>query len=207
LKRIKYFMVIFFICLSIPLGYFILRTQQSLDQEEAAELRYFADTLFYEMEKELSGLVLKEEGRAIEEYTSVSRLSALPEQSYILGYFQNNPDGSFQTPLAIDIFALSDLKNQEPENEEIIAVVSQLKDVNRVFNTRRTHTSEPYEISPPEKVLPEKEEGSTLAGRYLDFSRSKKKKDFLGQEKKRVENITADQALQLSKQEQSSFEV
>ncbi|MCK5784890.1 MAG: hypothetical protein KAH06_10600, partial [Desulfobacterales bacterium] len=180
MKRIKYFMVIFFICLSIPLGYFILRTHQSLDQEEAAELRYFADTLFYEMEKELSTLVLKEEGRTIEEYTSESGLSALPKQSYILGYFQNNPDGSFQTPLATDIFALDDLKNQEPGNEEIRAVVSQLKDVNRVFNTRRADVSEPYEISPPEKILPEKEEDFTLAGRYLDLSRSKKKKDYLG---------------------------
>jgi len=59
----------------------------------------------------------------------------------------------------------------------------------------------------PQKEIAEKEEKTSLASRYLDFSRSKKKKDYLGQEKKRVENITADQAIQLSKQEQSSFEV
>ncbi len=204
MKRIKFFMIVFFICLSVPLGYFILRTHQSLDQEEMAELRYFADTLFYEMEKELSALVLKEESRTIEEYTSVSKLSDLPEENYILGYFQNNPDGSFQTPLATDIFALSDLKNQTPKTEEIKTVVSQLKDVNRVFNTRRTEVSEPFEVSPPEKILAEKEDSFSLSGRYLDLSRSKKKKDFLGQETKRVEKITADQALQLSKQEKSS---
>jgi signal transduction histidine kinase len=199
-------MIVFFICLSIPLGYFILRTHQSLDQEEMAELRYFADTLFYEMEKELSALVLKEEGRSIEEYTSVSKLSDLPEQSYILGYFQNNPDGSFQTPLATDIFALSDLNIQTPKNEEINTVVIQLKDVNRVFNTRRTEVSEPFEVAPPEKILAEKEDSFSLSGRYLDLSRSKKQKAYLGQETKRVEKITADQALQLSKQEQTSVE-
>jgi signal transduction histidine kinase len=199
-------MIVFFICLSVPLGYFILRTHQSLDQEEMAELRYFADTLFYEMEKELSALVLKEEGRSIEEYTSVSKLSDLPEQSYILGYFQNNPDGSFQTPLATDIFALSDLNNQTPKNEEINTVVTQLKDVNRVFNTRRTEVSEPFEVAPPEKILAEKEDSFSLSGRYLDLSRSKKQKAYLGQETKRVEKITADQALQLSKQEQTSVE-
>ncbi len=207
MKRIKFFMVIFFICLSIPLGYFVLRTQQSLEQEEIAELRYFADTLFYEMEKELSDLVLKEESRNIEEYTSFSELSALPEEDYILGYFQNNPDGSFQTPLASDIISLTDIKNQKQNNKEITAVVSQLKDVNRIFNTRRADVSEPFEVSPPEKVMPEKEEEVTLASRYFDLSKSKKKRDYLGQEKKRVENITADQAIQLSKQEQVPAEL
>jgi len=211
-KRIKLFMVIFFICLCIPLGYFILRTHQSLDQEERSELRYFADTLFYEIEKELADLVLKEEGRAIEEYTEASKLSVLPDQNYILGYFQNNPDGSFQTPMAIGLLSESDVKNEEAEGEEIDLVVSQLKDVNQIFNTRRSDVTEPYDISPPEKILPqkilmEKEEETSLASRYLDFSRSKKKKDYLGQEKKRVENITADQAIGLSKQAQSSFEL
>jgi len=187
-KRIKLFMVIFFICLCIPLGYFILRTHQSLDQEERSELRYFADTLFYEIEKELADLVLKEEGRAIEEYTEASKLSVLPDQNYILGYFQNNPDGSFQTPMAIGLLSESDVKNEEAEGEEIDLVVSQLKDVNQIFNTRRSDVTEPYDISPPEKILPqkilmEKEEETSLASRYLDFSRSKKKKDYLGQEK------------------------
>jgi len=212
LKRIKFFMILFFICLCIPLGYFILRTHQSLEQEERSELRYFADTLFYEIEKELADLVLKEEGRAIEEYTEFSKLSVLPDQSFILGYFQNNPDGSFQTPMTTGLLTKSGAKNQKAENEEINSVVSQLEDANRLFNTRRADVSEPYEVSPPEKVLPQKElakkeEKSSLASRYLDFSRSKKRKDYLGQEKKRVENITADQAIQLSKQEQSSFEL
>jgi signal transduction histidine kinase len=205
-KRIKCFMIIFFICLSIPLGYFILRTHQSLEQEEAAELRFFADTLFYEMEKELSDLVLKEEGRAIEEYSSLSALSALPKEDYILGYFQNNPDGSFRTPLAPDDIALSDSKKQALENKVIVDVVSQLEEVNQAFNARRTEVPEPLEVSPPEKILPEKEEGFSLSGRYLDLSRSKQKKGYLGQETKRVENITKDQAIKLSKQDISAPE-
>ena len=205
MKRIQLFMIIFFIGLSIPLGYFIVRTHQSLDQEERAELRYFADTLFYEMEKALSDLVVREEGRSIEEYTAASKLSVLPEEPYVLGYFQNNPDGSFQTPLASNVRALSDSKMRESKNEAITGVVRQLADVNQVFNARRTNVAEPVELSPPEKGLPEKgvmekEESSSLAGRYLDLSRSKAKKEYLGQEKKRVENITADQAINISKQ-------
>jgi len=200
-------MIIFFICLSIPLGYFILRTHQSLDQEEVAELRYFADTLFYEMEKELSELVLKEEGRAIDEYTSFSDLSTVPGLNYILGYFQNNPDGSFQTPMASDLTASRDLNQKDRmKNEEITEIVNQLEEVNRVFNTRRVDVAEQFEIPPPEKVIQGKKEEFSLAGRYLDLSRSKKKKEYLGQEKKRVENITADQAIKLSKQDSVAAE-
>ena len=53
MKRLEVFILIFFISFSIPLAYFVVRTHQSLIQEEVAELRYFGDTLFYEMEKEL----------------------------------------------------------------------------------------------------------------------------------------------------------
>ena len=102
MKQLKIFIIIFCILLSIPLGYFILRTQQSLEQEEMAELRYFADTLFYEMEKELADFIQTEEARDIDEYTGFSGLSALSGKSYILGYFQNNPDGSFQTPMTLE---------------------------------------------------------------------------------------------------------
>lgn len=200
MKRIRFFMILFFVGLSIPLGYFIFRTHQSLNQEERSELRYFADTLFYEMEKELSELVQKEEGRPIEDYTTASELALLPDKNYILGYFQNNPDGSFETPLS-EGMAVKETKNRLQDAEAAEAVISRLADVNQVFNTRRIDISEPAEIPVPEKILVEKEEPFSLAGRYLDLSRSQKKKAFLGQEEKRVENITADQAQKLSKQE------
>ena len=205
MKRLRLLIVIFCVALSVPLAYLVLRTYRSLAQEEAAELRFFAETLFDEMEEELGALILKEEGRAIDEYRdnsvhsgqdsgsagiSRSPLSRPPQNTYILGYLQNNPDGSFHTPL---------IESEERELRDQTALVAQLKDVNRVFNTKRTSAPERVEAEPveiPAKV--EKEEAQSFAGKYLDLSRSKKQKVYLGQEKKRVEEITADKAYRLA---------
>lgn len=202
MKRLRLLIVIFCVALSVPLAYLVLRTYRSLEQEEAAELRFFAETLFDEMEKELSALILKEEGRAIDEYRhniiqsgqgpgsqemSPSPLSQPPRKTYILGYLQNNPDGSFHSPLV------------ESEEKAPRALVAQLEDVNRVFNKKRTSAPERVETEPveiPAKI--EKEETQSFAGKYLDLSRSRKQKVYLGQEKKRVEEITADKAYRLA---------
>ena len=112
MKRLQILILIFCVTLSVPLGYFVWRTYRGLEQEETATLSFFANTLFDEMEQALEALVQMEEARAIDEYNfymsppagrleeNRSPLSHLPAQPYILGYFQNNPDGSFQTPLA-----------------------------------------------------------------------------------------------------------
>lgn len=206
MKQLRILIIIFCIFLSIPLGYFILRTHQSLDQEEMAELRYFADTLFFEMEKELADFIEKEEGRDIDEYTDFSEISAMPKESYILGYFQNNPDGSFQTPMAFKEKPLKDMELKEAGEEDkgdfarASEVLRELEADNRIFNTKRTKVSHRIEVRPPEKIIPEPED--IFAGKYLDLSRSKKQKAFLGQEKKRVEEISARQVLNLAKQEQ-----
>ena len=114
MKRLQILLLIFCVTLSVPLGYFVWQTYRGLVQEETATLRFFASTLLDEIEQALQILVQREEGRVIDEYNfyisppgfsqgsgegSRSPLSDLPAESYILGYFQNNPDGSFQTPL------------------------------------------------------------------------------------------------------------
>ncbi len=62
--RLKLYILIFCMALSIPLAYFMLRAYHSLEQEELSELRYFSNTLFDQMEEELAVLIQKEEGRA-----------------------------------------------------------------------------------------------------------------------------------------------
>ncbi|MBW2170752.1 MAG: HAMP domain-containing histidine kinase [Deltaproteobacteria bacterium] len=205
MKRLRLFILIFCVSLSVPLAYFVLRTYRGLEQEEVAELRYFAETLFDEMEEELGSLILKEESRAIDEYRhnyipsgqisgaegiSTSPLSRPPRKTYILGYLQNNPDGSFHTPL---------VESEERVPQDQIPLVAQLKDVNELFNTKRTLVPESVEAEPTElPVEVEKEEAQGFAGKYLDLSRSKKQKVYLGQEEKRVEEITADKAYRLA---------
>lgn len=205
MKRLRLFILIFCVSLSVPLAYFVLRTYRGLEQEEVAELRYFSETLFDEMEEELGTLILKEESRAIDEYShnyipsgrvpdpeeaSRSPLSRSPRKTYILGYLQNNPDGTFHTPL---------VESDERIPQDQLPIVAQLKDVNEVFNTKKSLTPERVEAEPaevPAKV--EKEEAQSFAGKYLDLSRSKKQKVYLGQEEKRVEEITADKAYRLA---------
>jgi signal transduction histidine kinase len=207
-KRLKILILIFCLALSIPLGYFVLRTYWSLQQEEIAELRYFAVTLFDQLEEEPASVVLQEEGRPIDQYkfnymppdqipgskgVSRSPLSRLPKQSYILGYLQNNPDGSFQTPL---------VESNESIPPERVGVVTKLEKVNKTFNLKRTTVPESVEAKPAEMLAKrESEEVSTFAGKYLDLSQSKKQRAYLGRAEKRVEQITPGQALNLAQRD------
>jgi len=206
-KKLKILILIFCVALSIPLGYFVLRTYWSLEQEEISELRYFAVTLFDQMEEELASFVLEEEARPVDQYRyyyapsqeiSVpvpSPLSRPPTKPYILGYLQNDPDGSFQTPLV-----KSD-KEIPPERTELVA---QLSEANRIFNQKRTTAVESEEAKTDEILAKrEREQVSTFADKYLDLSRSKKSsRAYLGQEKSRVEEITPGQAVNLARRDQ-----
>lgn len=212
MKRLKLLILIFFVALSIPLAYFVLRTYRGLEQEEVATLRYFADTLFDEMERSLAVVVQREEARAIDEYnynyfpssqpqgTKVERrspLSGFPQEEYILGYFQNNPDGSFQTPL---------VKDGERIPLDRVALVNQLKDINKVFNQKRvTVTDTPKPLPERRMVKTAVKRTKGFAERYLDLSRYQQRKSYLGQEEKRLEEITAGQASHMTQQEQAAM--
>jgi len=205
-KKLKILILIFCVALSIPLGYFVLRTYRSLEQEEISEFRYFAVTLFDQMEEELASFVLEEEARPVDQYryyyapsqeisTPVpSPLSQPPKEPYILGYFQNDPDGSFQTPL---------VKSDEALPAERNELVSQLHEANKIFNRKRTTVLEAAEAKSAEVLVKrEREQASTFAGKYLDLSRSQRSpKASLGQEKSRVEEITPGQAINLARKD------
>ena len=209
MKRLKLLIIIFSVCLSVPLAFFVLQTYKGLQQEEEATLRYFAEALFDEMEQSLAALVQREEGRAIDEYNYLmspddrskganerffSPLSKLPQDSFILGYFQNNPDGSFQTPI---------VESGKAVQADRRLLVDQLENANLTFNQKRVTASD--KIKPaPSKALAEtkKQRRDGFADKYLDTSRAQKPKAFLGQKEKRVEKITVGQALNIAKQEQ-----
>ena len=205
MKRLLILILIFCVTLSVPLGYFVWRTYRGLKQEETATLSFFADTLLDEIEQALEALVQMEEARAIDEYNFYmspaggrhkekrSPLSHLPAQPYILGYFQNNPDGSFQTPMA--------------QAGESVAVdhkdaIAQLENANRLLNRKRTSATDKI-IAPParEPAEAEKKQQSRFAQKYLDLTRSQKPKARLGQKEKRFEEVTVAQAENLARQE------
>ncbi|MGD8666109.1 MAG: HAMP domain-containing sensor histidine kinase [Desulfobacterales bacterium] len=208
MKRLKRLILIFCAALSIPLGYFVWQTYRGLAQEEVATLRFFANTLLDEIEQTLQTLVQREEARVIDEYNFLisvpggdreqsdarrSPLSRLPAENYILGYFQNNPDGSFQTPLA---------PAGQPADADYADTVAQLEGANLKFNRIRTAVTDTIAPAPQREALSaEQKKEDVFAERYLDLTRSKEPKAVLGQKEKRFEKITVAQAKNVARQE------
>ncbi len=199
MKRLKFFILIFCLALSIPLAYFMLRAYHSIEQEEISELRYFANTLFDQMEEGLAVIVQQEEGRAVDDYTyssgkPSSSLSQPPSETFILGYLQNNPDGTFQSPMFKDM-------NKTPAKFRELS--SQLKNVNNVFNLKRTTDTEKKKTKQVETAsVSTFKKSRNIADKYLDASRSRKKRFYLGRQEKRVEQIPANQVLNVSPKDQ-----
>ncbi|MFZ1983109.1 MAG: HAMP domain-containing sensor histidine kinase [Desulfatitalea sp.] len=204
MKRLKIYLLFFCLALSLPLSYVIWRTYAGVAQEERSQLRFFAETLFDEMEQELGELVRREESRAVDEYrhtlaeaddrAQTSPLAALPKESFILGYLQNNPDGSPQTPL------LEDLKRVPPQYQ---ARVESLQEANQVFNQKKYALPASAEPAGPAPVVAQQvaKEPKSFADRYLAPSESKVAKKAFGQKSVRVEEITSRQAANLAQDE------
>ncbi|MBU1611319.1 MAG: hypothetical protein KKC99_05695, partial [Proteobacteria bacterium] len=184
MNRLKLYILFFTLALAIPLGYFVVRSFTGMVQEEEAELRYFAEELFGRMEEELILFIEQEEGRSIDEYNYLSRsvngispLALAPEQSYVVGYFQNNPDGSIQTPLT---------PKGTPVHPAKAALMDRLKTLNAEFNAKRSAVTESpdfaspaeLEASPPPEFRP-----PVFAERYLERSTRSTKRAPIVQEK------------------------
>lgn len=209
MRRLKRFMLLFCLVLSVPTAFLLLHTHRSLEQEEKSELRYFANSLFDRMEEELALLIQKEEARAVDDYTYKSLgnvndqvvkgqggvFSGLSDQTFILGYFQNNPDGGFQTPLVADLFQVP------PQKADLVL---ELQEVNRTFNRRRTEETEGKAFRPqPMKTTASKEEAVNIADKYFAFNEQRSQKSYLGSKAKRMEQVPVAQALNVAPREKA----
>jgi signal transduction histidine kinase len=201
MKRLKLYIVLFCLVISIPLTIVILRTSESLAREEKAQLSFFAETLFDQMERELAQRIQQEENRAVDEYHhtvmisgSAARRSPLAEPpgfDFILGYLQNNPDGTFQTPLAADLGSVPD--DRRP-------LVERLQQVNQIFNKKKFHVVKSVPTATIAKSAPErkKEAPAEFSDRFLSRSTVKSDRSYLGQKEIRVEEISPHQALNIA---------
>jgi signal transduction histidine kinase len=206
MKHLKLFICLFFLLLAFPVGYFVVQTYNGLAREEIARLRFFGETIFDEIEAELMRVVHDEESRLVDEYNYdflppgtqdagqgpiSSSLSKASQQDYILGHFQNNPDGSFHTPLKA---------KEEPLAEDLVPVVDELENINAAFNRRRAEAALPLNRmvrKTSEKKAP-RQAGFEEA--YLDRSQKKAVAQPSRQQKSRVAEISAGQAQRLSRQ-------
>jgi len=213
MNRLKFLLLAFFVAISIPLAFVIWQTYAGLEQEERSQLEFFSEALFDQMEKELAELVWREESRAVDEYQyflaqpferdqsmqQLSPLSELSYQKYILGYLQNNPDGSFQTPLVTDMAQIPDDKK---------AVVLRLEEANRIFNNRKytlprqIMTETIADESAAAETTDDKDKAS-FSERYLTRSKIEPAKTYLGKKKQRVEEISAEQVLNVAREDES----
>jgi signal transduction histidine kinase len=204
MKRIKLYLLFFCLALCLPLSFLIWRTYAGVAQEELAQLRFFAETRLDEMQRELAELVQREEGRSVEEYghrlspagqdARPSPLAESPRETFILGYLQNNPDGSLQTPVVEDLRQVA--LSRRP-------LVDQLQDANRIFNQKKYALLTNAESEKPAPVIEKKEAPSpkSFADRYLAPSPGKIAKESLGQRSVRVEELTLGQAANIAKDE------
>jgi two-component system, OmpR family, sensor histidine kinase VicK len=142
LRRLKLYLLLFCIALAVPLGYLVLRTTISLQREEAAELRYFAETLFNEMEEELALFVQREEQRPVDAYSAQGNAGqGFVQAPYILGYLQNNPDGSHLALLPED----GGVRPSPAIRQKRLA---ELEKINTLFNSRRSDAAEAAGLRP-----------------------------------------------------------
>lgn len=209
MKRLKILILVFCLAVSCPLAFVVWQTYQRLDQEEHAQLRFFSEALFDELEKEMSALVQREENRTVDEYNfnlaqgkdgiQRSPLARPPKENYILGYLQNNPDGSFQSPL------IKDMGRVAPKQRKL---VSQLRETNAVFNDKKF--SLPSKPAPPvakpaekPKAVPKKKGKTLFADRYLSKQQAPAPRSYLGRKSVRKEEISARQALNIAKEDSS----
>lgn len=208
MRKLRLYMIVFCLLVSLPLAFVAWRTYTTLNREARSQVRFFAGQLLDEIEAELSQLVRREESRAVDEYSHTlvqegrrvtSPLAGIPKEAFILGYFQNNPDGTFQTPLVEDSGRVSDTYGRR---------VRQLEDINSVFNQRKfvaqIPRTEPSEETQQTTVA--RKESSAFADRFIKAPVRSQSKTVLGQKKARVEEITADQAQNLARQEAHAYQ-
>lgn len=205
MRRLNILLSLFGITLLILLGWLILQTYASLKQEEISQLKFFAAELFTQMEADLAAKIYREEVRTVDAYqigpdsplkanltgkkSDPSTVSPPPGEAYVLGYFQNNPDGSFKSPYSPPF---SDTAKGR-------AVIERLKSVNTVFNRKKYFLSEPPKTA-PKSILSAKEAEKTESFAekfFISKSRNPSQKSYLGRRQKRTEEITTSQAVKL----------
>ena len=212
MKKFIILLSLFFLALSLPMAYFMLQAYRGIEQQETEELRYFATKLLNEMEEELMALTLREEKRAVDEYSSYllskdpgeelqrSPLADPPKEAYILGYFQNNPDGSFQAPF---------VENGDLTPEERQASADRLLAANNALNTMKIDTlSDELNTQPlgtgSQAVV---QSASSLEQKYLDVPRLQEQKSLRSPKETSIQQkITRDQFANILRQQSASLE-
>jgi signal transduction histidine kinase len=197
MKKLTALLVLFTLAISIPLAYLMLRTYRSIEQEELSELRYFAETVFSLMEEDIGELVTDEEARPLEAYNASYEGPGAIDESiqppYVLAYIQNNPDGSFQTPLA---GMFGKLTNQQR------ARIEKLKKLNDAFNRIRHRLPDPFQTLHTQEGEDDAYGRLAFAEKYLRQHDHRSGTRHVPPHTRRIENLSLQQALRIAQTDQ-----
>ena len=203
MKKVVLLLTAFFVCLAAPMSYLVMRTYQSIEREERAEFRFFTESLFDRIEEDLARIVIREEKRPVDHYRTdsptntdtsglqQSPLAGPPQEAYVLGYFQNNPDGSLLSPLQADTEQETDSRNLQ----------AKLEGLNVLFNKKKVGMEEmilPPKDDAADMIRPEPALEKSLASKYFTAAEPTKQKRALGQEEKRLEEVPIAQVQRLA---------
>ena len=206
MKKLRLTMIAFAVLVSLPLSVVAWRTYSAMERESQSQVRFFSDQLFDGIEAWLADLVRREENRAVDEYqhrmvtadgrSILSPLAGMPSETYVLGYFQNNPDGSFQTPL---------MEGEKDAPPPLVTRVAKLEALNAGFNQRKRgqRPASPKAAEISSEALAKPMTQPSFAKRFLNTDQRKKSKMALGQKAARTEEITASQAMNLARQDRA----
>src|SRR5262249_1062803 len=132
LRRLRLLLCASLLCVALPLTLLLSRVYQYLAQEVFYQYRSAAEEAVKQVNQRLGDILQGEELRPFDEYSFLkvtanplfknsaiipSPLSQLPPQSAVpggIGYFQINPDGSFNSPLLPDLDEAELSANPEP---------------------------------------------------------------------------------------------
>jgi signal transduction histidine kinase len=98
-RRLRGALVLLATALVVPAALLVHRALRGAEAERAARHRAVAERVFDEMERALSELVAREEERPVEAFAGAARMTALPPERFVLGYFQVGADGRVTAPL------------------------------------------------------------------------------------------------------------
>jgi two-component system, OmpR family, phosphate regulon sensor histidine kinase PhoR len=120
-RRLRLLLCVSLLCVALPLTLLLSRVYQYLAQEVFYQYRSAAEEVVKQVNQRLADILQGEELRPFDEYSFLkvtanplfknsaiiaSSLSELPPQSAVpgvIGYFQINPDGSFNSPVLPDL--------------------------------------------------------------------------------------------------------
>jgi signal transduction histidine kinase len=100
--RLRLVLALLAAAIVLPSALLVARALRGAAAEESGRHRAVAERIFDEMERALSELVAREEERPVAAFRANAggRITAYPEEPFVLGYFEVAPDGSVTTPLA-----------------------------------------------------------------------------------------------------------